>query len=48
VRLEYLWNKFQEEQAFGLFCAYPMSGFTQDAVASLFEICAQHSRAVPG
>jgi hypothetical protein len=48
VRLEYLWNKLQERHALRLLCAYPVSGFTHDAVASLFEICAQHARAIPG
>lgn len=44
VRLEHLWNTFCQQEAFCLFCAYPKSGFTQDAEASLREICEAHSR----
>jgi hypothetical protein len=44
VRLEHLWHGLCREESFALFCAYPKSGFTQDAVASLEEICAAHSK----
>jgi hypothetical protein len=37
VRLEHLWNKFCEKQTFSLFCAYPQSGFTQDAGESVMH-----------
>ena len=46
VRLEHLWNKFCENEAFCLFCAYPKSGFTQDASESLMHICGAHSKMV--
>jgi hypothetical protein len=46
IRLEQLWNKFCETQAFCLFCAYPRSGFTQDASESLGHICSAHSKMV--
>jgi hypothetical protein len=44
VRLEHLWTQLCREQEFSLFCAYPRTGFTQDAAAALDEICAVHSR----
>lgn len=46
VRLEQLWNTFCESQAFCLFCAYPQSGFTQDAVDSVMHICSAHSKMI--
>ena len=46
VRLEHLWSKMCQERGFSLFCAYPKIGFTQDADASIKEICAAHSRVV--
>ena len=46
VRLEHLWNKFCESEAFCLFCAYPQSGFTQDAAESVIHICSAHSKMV--
>jgi len=48
VRLEQLWNKFCETEAFCLFCAYPQSGFTQDARDSLIHICSAHSKIITG
>jgi hypothetical protein len=48
VRLEHLWHHFCQKEAFSLFCAYPKCGFTKDADASMQEICAAHSRLVPG
>lgn len=48
VRLEHLWHRFCQAEAFSLFCAYPRCGFTKDADASIREICAAHSRLVPG
>jgi hypothetical protein len=48
VRLEQLWNKFCETQAFCLFCAYPKSGFTQDASESVMHICGAHSKMIKG
>lgn len=46
VRLEQLWNKFCESQAFCLFCAYPQSGFALDAVDSVMHICSAHSKMI--
>jgi hypothetical protein len=46
VRLEHLWNKFCENEAFCLFCAYPKSGFTQDAAESVMHICSAHSKMI--
>jgi hypothetical protein len=48
VRLEHLWNMFCENEAFCLFCAYPKSGFTQDASESVMHICGAHSKMVAG
>jgi hypothetical protein len=48
VRLEQLWNKFCESEAFCLFCAYPKGGFTQDASESLTHICSVHSKMIAG
>jgi hypothetical protein len=46
VRLEHLWNKFCQREMLSLFCAYPKTGFTQDADESVKEICAAHSRVI--
>jgi hypothetical protein len=46
VRLEYLWNRVCKLERLPLFCAYPKAGFTQEASASLAEICAAHSRII--
>jgi hypothetical protein len=46
VRLEHLWHRFCEEEKFSLMCAYPMTGFTTDAAASLREICDAHTHLV--
>ena len=48
VRLEHLWNKFCSKQAFCLFCAYPQSGFSQDAGESVAHICQAHSKLIAG
>jgi hypothetical protein len=48
VRLEHLWHAFCQSEAFSLFCAYPKSGFTQDASTSIKEICATHSKVISG
>lgn len=44
VQLEHLWHRLCQEFTFSLFCAYPKTGFTRDASASIKEICAAHSR----
>jgi hypothetical protein len=46
IRLEQLWNRFCEKEAFCLFCAYPESGFTQDAAESVMHICSAHSKMI--
>jgi MEDS: MEthanogen/methylotroph, DcmR Sensory domain len=46
VRLEHLWHRVCQTEAFSLFCAYPRIGFTQNADASIREICAAHSKVV--
>jgi hypothetical protein len=46
VRLEQLWNKFCETESFCLFCAYPQSGFTRDAIESVMHICGTHSKII--
>ena len=48
VRLEHLWHELCRKEAFSLFCAYPRSGFTQDAEASIQEICSTHSKVITG
>ncbi|MGI8602721.1 MAG: MEDS domain-containing protein [Verrucomicrobiales bacterium] len=48
VRLEHLWHSLCRTEEFSLFCAYPRSGFTQNADESIREICATHSRVVHG
>jgi len=46
VRLEHLWHTLCRTDSFSLLCAYPKSGFTQDANDSIREICAAHSKVV--
>jgi hypothetical protein len=48
VHLEHLWNNFCETELFCLFCAYPKSGFTQDANESIHHICSSHNRLLDG
>lgn len=48
VRLEHLWHNLCHSEQFSLFCAYPRIGFTQDMETSIAEICAVHSRVIPG
>jgi hypothetical protein len=48
VRLEYLWNKFCEQNQFCLFCAYPKTGFTQDINESIMSICGCHTKMIEG
>jgi len=47
VQLEHLWHQLCQEQVFSLFCAYPRSGFTKEATASIKEICSAHSKVFP-
>jgi hypothetical protein len=46
VHLEHLWTRFCESEEFGLFCAYPKSGFTENAVDSIAKICGCHSKMI--
>jgi MEDS: MEthanogen/methylotroph, DcmR Sensory domain len=46
VHLEHLWTQYCEQERFGLFCAYPRSGFTDDLRESLLRICGCHSKMV--
>lgn len=46
VHLEHLWTRFCATEAFSLFCAYPKSGFTEDANESLARICGCHSKMI--
>jgi hypothetical protein len=48
VHLEHLWNKFCETEIFCLFCAYPKAGFTQNAEASIHQICSSHTKMISG
>ena len=48
VHLEYLWNKFSEQNEFCLFCAYPKTGFTQDINDSIMSICGCHTKMIEG
>ncbi len=48
VQLEHLWNKFCEQEAFCLFCAYPKTGFTNDINDSFMHICGSHSKMISG
>lgn len=48
VQLEHLWNEFCAGHHMTLFCAYPKSGFTEDAEQSIQHICATHSKVIYG
>ena len=48
VQLETLWHRFQHQNRFCLYCAYPKSGFTQDSNASIEKICNSHSKVIDG
>lgn len=48
VHLENLWSRLCETEAFCLLCAYPKTGFTQDATSSLESICCAHSKMISG
>src|SRR5687768_7437028 len=48
IQLEELWNDLGTRQAFNLFCAYPMSGFANQASGWPFlHVCKAHSRVLP-
>lgn len=48
VRLEHLWREVCHQHSLPLFCAYPKSGFTQNAELSVREICQAHSCVIDG
>ena len=48
VHLEHLWNIFCAKETLCLFCAYPKTGFTQDAKASMEHICSTHTMIIAG
>jgi hypothetical protein len=48
VYLENLWHRFQTKHQMSLYCAYPKSGFTQNAMDSIAEICKAHSKILDG
>ncbi len=48
VQLESLWHNFHSKDQFTLYCAYPKTGFTQNASDSLDKICQTHSKIIDG
>jgi hypothetical protein len=44
IRLEHLWADFCRDQKFSLFCAYPKTGFTEDAADDIGRLCALHTQ----
>jgi hypothetical protein len=46
IRLEHLWHEICKSQNFSLLCAYPKTGCTEDASASIAEICAAHTKVI--
>jgi hypothetical protein len=48
VRLEQLWNALAGSYHFSLYCAYPLGSFgIKPDLNVVFEICAEHSLAIP-
>lgn len=48
IKLEELWNGLIKTHPFLLFCAYPMSGFGKEALATpLVDVCSAHSTVIP-
>jgi hypothetical protein len=45
-RLEELWHKVCHKEELALFCAYPRSGFTEDAEGTIRQIWGTHSRVI--
>jgi hypothetical protein len=43
IRLEHLWANFCRDQRFSLFCAYPKTGFTENAAEDIGRVCALHT-----
>ena len=48
IRLEALWNGFQETHSFSLFCAYPLEVFDEQGANDPFDaVCSEHVRIIP-
>lgn len=43
IQLEHLWARLCQTEKFSLFCAYPRTGFTQDAQRSMMDVHLAHS-----
>lgn len=43
IQLEHLWARLCRSEQFSLFCAYPRSGFVQDAQDSIMDVHLAHS-----
>jgi signal transduction histidine kinase len=49
IKLEQLWNDLARRHDFSLRCAYPITGFHNEAHAAPFlKICSEHSAVIPG
>ena len=46
TQTEHLWHDLCRSEQFPLFCPYPRTGFTQDALKSMEQICATHSKVI--
>ena len=44
VRLEHMWSRLCQQERFSLFCAYPKTGFTENATDAIAQVCAAHTR----
>jgi hypothetical protein len=44
IRLEEMWSKLCQNEAFSLFCAFPKTGFAENITAEIAEICNCHSK----
>jgi hypothetical protein len=47
VRLEYLWQELCKKENFSLLCAYPKTGFTEEASSAIQKICSAHTKMCP-
>ncbi len=48
IQLENLWHRLHGQDNFTLYCAYPKSGFTQNASESIDKLCETHSKVIDG
>src|SRR5688500_12393154 len=48
VQVENLWHRLHGQDNFTLYCAYPKSGFTQNASESIDKLCETHSKIIDG